>query len=95
MNWFAQFCAMIMPNSLRVVAGRGTAKTTEIQVERLIEVVYDMPGAPVAWAADTFANLTANVLPMVFEGLERKGYREGTHYLVEKQPSTVFCCNAV
>ena len=88
MNWLAQFCAMIMPRKLRLVAGRGSAKTTEIQVERLIEMVYDMPGAPVAWVADTFANLTANVLPMVFEALERKGFRDGVHYVVEKQPPT-------
>ncbi len=88
MNWLSQFCAMIMPRKLRLVAGRGSAKTTEIQVERLIEMVYDMPGAPVAWVADTFANLTTNVLPMVFEALERKGFREGVHYVVEKQLPT-------
>lgn len=88
MNWLAQFCAMVMPRKLRLIAGRGSAKTTEIQVERLIEMVYDMPGAPVAWVADTFANLTANVLPMVFESLERKGFRDGVHYVVEKQPPT-------
>lgn len=86
MNWFSQFCAMIMPRKLRIVAGRGSAKTTEIQVERLIEMAYDMPGAPVAWVADSFANLTTNVLPMVFEALERKGFREGIHYVVEKHP---------
>ncbi len=88
MNWFSQFCAMVMPRDLSIVAGRGSAKTTEIQVERLIEMVYDMPGAPVAWAADTFANLNANVLPMVFEALERKGFTEGRHYVVEKQLPT-------
>ena len=88
MNWVAQLCAMIMPRQLRLVAGRGTAKTTEIQVERVIEMVRDTPGAPAAWIADTFTNLTANVLPMVFEGLERKGFREGDHYIVEKQPPT-------
>ncbi len=88
MNWFSQFCAMILPRKLRIVAGRGSAKTTEIQVERLIAMIYDMPGAPVAWVADTFANLTANVLPMVFEALERKGFREGVHYVVEKQTPT-------
>lgn len=88
MNWLAQFCAMLMPRKLRLVAGRGSAKTTEIQVERLIDMVYDIPGAPVVWAADTFANLTANVLPMVFEALERKGFSENIHYVVEKQPPT-------
>ncbi len=88
MNWFSQFCAMILPRKLRIVAGRGSAKTTEIQVERLIAMAYDMPGAPVAWVADTFANLTANVLPMVFEALERKGFHEGIHYVVEKHVPT-------
>lgn len=44
MNWFSQFCAMILPRKLRIVAGRGSAKTTEIQVERLIAMAYDMPG---------------------------------------------------
>jgi hypothetical protein len=28
-----------------MVSGRGSAKTTDIQVERLIEMIYDMPGA--------------------------------------------------
>ncbi len=88
MNWFAQFCAMVMPNKIRIVAGRGAAKTTEIQVERLIDIVTDMPGAPLAWVADTFTNLTTNVLPMVFESLERKGFKDGVHYVVEKQPPT-------
>lgn len=86
MNWLAQFLAMILPTNLSLVAGRGSAKTTEIQVERLIEMIYDMPGAPVAWVADTFTNLQANVLPMVLEGLERKDYKEGVHFIIEKEP---------
>lgn len=86
MNWLAQFLAMILPTNLSLIAGRGSAKTTEIQVERLIEMIYDMPGAPAAWVADTFTNLQTNVLPMVLEGLERKGYRDGTHFIIEKEP---------
>ena len=77
---------MILPTNLALIAGRGSAKTSEIQVERLIAMMYDMPGAPAAWVADTFTNLQANVLPTVLEGLERKGYRENTHFIIEKQP---------
>lgn len=88
MNWLSQLCAMIMPRNLSMVAGRGSAKTTEIQTERLIEMMFDLPGAPVAWVADTFTNLTTNVLPMVLEGLERKGFTEGKHFVIEKAPPT-------
>ncbi len=48
----------------------------------------DMPGAPCAWVADTFTNLTQNIIPTVLESLERKGYKEGVHYIVEQAPPT-------
>lgn len=83
-NLFAQLIALVMPRRLFAVLGRGAAKTTDVQVERLIEVMYDMPGAPCVWVADTFSNLSANILPAVLEGLERKGFKEGVHYVVEK-----------
>lgn len=85
-NWFSQVVMMLMTRNLYVIAGRGAAKTTEIQTERLIEMIYDMPGAPVCWVADTYTNLQKNVLPMVLEGLERKGYIENVHYVIEKAP---------
>lgn len=87
-NLFAQLIALVMPRRLFAVLGRGAAKTTDVQVERLIEVMYDMPGAPCVWVADTFSNLSANILPAVLEGLERKGFKEGVHYVVEKEPPT-------
>lgn len=87
-NLFAQLIALVMPRRLFAVLGRGSAKTTDVQVERLIEVMYDMPGAPCVWVADTFSNLAANILPAVLEGLERKGFKEGVHYVVEKEPPT-------
>lgn len=77
---------MIMPRFCYLVLGRASSKTTEFLVERLIEVVYDMPGAPVCWVADTYANLQKNVLPSVMDGLKRKGFIEGTHYVLEKKP---------
>ena len=87
-NKFAQIVSLVAPCRLFGILGRGSAKTTDIQVERLIDIMYDMPGAPCAWVADTFSNLTANVLPAVLEGLERKGFREGVHYVIEKEPPT-------
>ena len=86
MNKFAQIINLVSPRKLYCELGRGSAKTTDIQTERLMDVIYDMPGAPCVWVADTFTNLSANILPAVLEALERKGLREGTHYVVEKEP---------
>ncbi|MGJ1419983.1 hypothetical protein ACR79T_10180 [Sphingobacterium spiritivorum] len=85
-NWLAQMALMILPKYLYMILGRGSAKTTEIVVERLIEMAYDMPGAPIVWVSDTYSNLQKNVLPSVLEGLERKGYKEGIHYVIGKIP---------
>lgn len=85
-NKFAQIVALVGARKTYCELGRGSSKTTEVQVERLIDLIYDMPGAPVCWVADTFANLSANVLPSVLEGLERKGFKEGVHYVVENEP---------
>lgn len=87
-NKFAQIATLVSPRRLVAVLGRGSAKTTDFQVERIIDIAEDMPGAPCVWLADTFSNLTANVLPAVLEGLERKGWREGVHYIIEKTPPT-------
>ncbi|WP_312139497.1 hypothetical protein [Sphingobacterium sp.] len=85
-NWVAQFAALILPRFLYMILGRGSAKTTEIVVERLTEMVYDIPGAPIVWVSDTYSNLQKNVLPSVLEGLERKGFKEGVHFVLGKQP---------
>ncbi len=87
-NKFAQIAALVAPRNFYGVLGRGSAKTTDFLVERIIDVMYDMPGAPCCWLADTFANLTANIIPSLLEGLERKGFREGTHFVIEKEPPT-------
>lgn len=87
-NKFAQIASLVSPRRLVAVLGRGSAKTTDFQVERIIDIAEDMPGAPCVWLADTFSNLTANVLPAVLEGLERKGWKEGVHYIIEKTPPT-------
>lgn len=88
MNKFAQIAKLVSPKNLYAELGRGSSKTTDILSDRLIEVVYDMPGAPCAWVSDTFTNLTQNVIPTVLESLERKGYHEGVHFVIEKEPPT-------
>lgn len=87
-NMFAQLVSLIGARKTFLELGRGSAKTTDIQCERLIDLMTELPGAPVVWVADTFTNLQSNVLPSVLEGLERKGYHEGTHFVIEKQPPT-------
>lgn len=87
-NKVAQVISLVGARKTFVELGRGSAKTTDIQCERLIDLIYEMPGAPAAWIADTFTNLQANVLPSVIEGLERKGLKEGVHFVIEKAPPT-------
>ena len=85
-NMFAQLVSLVGARKTYVELGRGSAKTTDIQCERLIDLIEEMPGAPAVWVANTFTDLQSNVLPSVLEGLERKGLHEGTHYVIEKQP---------
>ena len=83
-NKLTQVVSIVGARKTYLELGRGSAKTTEIICDRLLDLIYDLPGAPIAWVADTFANLSANILPSVFEGLERKGLKEDVHYVVEK-----------
>lgn len=85
-NKFAQIVSLVGARKTFIEAGRGSSKTTDILVERLYDLVQELPGAPALWISDTFTNLTANVLPSVLEGLERKGLKEGVHYVIEKAP---------
>lgn len=86
MNWLAQISGLGMFHSLYFIGGRGSTKTTAFQAERLQEMVFDMPGAPVALVADTYTNLQKNVLPTLQEGLRMLGWEEEIHYRVEKPP---------
>lgn len=85
-NWLAQLCAVMMPKDLYLPIGRGSTKTTNFQVERLQEAVYDCPGAPFAWVSDTYANLHKNVIPSLQEGLRFQGWEEGIHYVINTEP---------
>ena len=47
------------------ICGRGTAKSTVIQARRLYRCVHDMPGGAFAFVANTYSNLTNNIMPAV------------------------------
>lgn len=85
-NWFSQLTNLLQPKVLTIIAGRGTSKTTDILAERIQEMAWEMPGAPVVLVSDTYANLQKNVLPTLLEGFRLKGWEEGVHYVIEKEP---------
>lgn len=90
-NIVKQCIDMIGAKHLRVVAGRGTTKTTDILADRSMDVIYDMPRSRLVWVADTYVNARANVIPKLIEGwVEYKGWREGVHFVVDERPPSSF-----
>lgn len=74
------------PWILAVVAGRGMAKTSEVQAQRVKNVVEDMPGAPLAFICNTYVNFKLNIFDVLKTGLRRKGWYENIHYVCFKRP---------
>lgn len=72
--------------TIAIVGGRGVAKSSEIQADRTLRVVEDMPGAPLAFVCDTYVNLQTNIMPAVKMGWKRKHYYEDIHYVCNKRP---------
>jgi hypothetical protein len=77
---------LVKPRDLFLVAGRGTAKSTDIIATRSMDVSEDMPRATSTFIADTYVNLIANVIPAVIEGWERKGYVHGEDFIMDAEP---------
>ena len=65
-NWISTLIDLMKPTNMYLYGGRGTAKSTDILAKRIVDVVYDMPGAPLAIVADTYVNLLTNILHHVF-----------------------------
>ena len=74
------------PWILAVVAGRGMAKTSEVQAQRVKNVVEDMPGAPLAFICNTYVNFKMNIFDVLKTGLRRKGWYENVHFVCFKRP---------
>ena len=77
---------LIAPKDLYLVAGRATAKTSDIVAERSKAIIYDMPRSYQLFVSDTYQNALTNVLPALIEGWERKGWREGIHFVTDERP---------
>ncbi|MBO2546104.1 hypothetical protein J0871_16935 [Salegentibacter sp. BDJ18] len=90
-SWINQTIDLVSPKDLFLVGGRGTSKTTEIQAERSQNVIYDMPRAYSAFVADTYDNALRNIVPSLLEGwTQRRGWREGVHFVVDERPPEKF-----
>lgn len=86
MNWTTQLLNMCMPWGCWWLAGRASAKTTQLLAERLKQAVTECSGAPFAWIADTYSNLHQNVIPSLLEGLRFLGWENGREFVIDKQP---------
>ena len=90
-NYLKQSIDFIGAKHLRIIAGRGTTKTTDIQADRSMDVVYDMPRAVLGFVADTFVNAQDKIIPKLVEGWrEYKGWVEGVHYVIDERPPSRF-----
>jgi len=78
------------PQHVKIVAGRGTSKTTDILADRIMDVCYEMPRARFAIVSDTYTNALENVVPSILEGFNRKGWIEGVHYVTDVAPPDHF-----
>ena len=85
-NWISTVIDLVKPTNLYLYGGRGTAKSTDILAKRIIDIIYDMPGAPFAFVADTYVNLITNILPHILLGWERMRFLEHYHYVVDEAP---------
>lgn len=89
-SWIKMVVFLIAPKHLRLIAGRATAKTTDIIAERSQNIIYDMPKSYQVIVSDTYVNCLKNIIPALLEGWNRKGWREGIHYVTDKRPPAHF-----
>lgn len=90
-SWLKQAIDFTSPKNLFLIAGRGTAKTSDILADRSIDIVYDMPRAMFALVSNTYVNNLTNIVPTLLEGWrERKGWIEGVHYVTDRRPPSHF-----
>lgn len=89
-NWLSQLIQLIQPKDLFLIAGRATAKTSEIIAQRSMDIMYDMPGSQQVFVSDTYVNCLKNIVPTLLEGWNRKGWENGRDFVVDKRPPAHF-----
>lgn len=89
-NWLSLTIELIQPQNLFLVGGRATAKTAEIIAQRSMNIMYDMPHSQQVFVSDTYVNCLQNIMPTLFEGWERKGWKNGRDYVTDQRPPDHF-----
>ena len=89
-TWLKMILDIMRPKNAFLVLGRATTKTTDFQAERSMDICYDMPGCYLGFVGDTYTNLLKNVVPSFIEGWNRKGWKEGLHYVIDDEPPKHF-----
>ncbi len=89
-TWLSQAIELIQPQNLYIIGGRATAKTSELIAERSMDVMYDMPHSQQVFVSDTYVNCLRNIMPTLFEGWERKGWKHGRDYVTDRRPPAHF-----
>lgn len=89
-SWIKMAIDLISPKNLYLIAGRATAKTSDIIAERSMAICRDMPHSKSVFVSDTYVNALKNITPTLIEGWNRKGWREGIHYVTDARPPTHF-----
>lgn len=89
-NWLTQVVELVQPQNLFLVAGRATAKTSTIIAKRSMHVMYDMPHSQQVFVSDTYVNCLRNIMPTLFEGWERNGWKLGRDFVTDQRPPKHF-----
>lgn len=89
-SWLKTILDLMQPKNAFLILGRGTGKTTDFIAERSMDICYDMPHSYQALIGDTYTNILKNIAPALIEGWNRKGWREGLHYVVDEPPPSHF-----
>ena len=89
-SWIKMAIDLISPKDLYLIAGRATAKTSDIIAERSMAICRDMPHSKQVFVSDTYVNALKNITPTLIEGWNRKGWVDGIHYVTDSKPPTHF-----
>lgn len=89
-NWLSQTIELMQPQNLFLVAGRATAKTSDIIAKRSMNIMYDMPHSQQVFVSDTYVNCLRNIMPTLFEGWDRIGWVKDRDYVTDIRPPKHF-----
>lgn len=89
-SWIKMTIDLISPKNLYLIAGRATAKTSDIIAERSMAICQDMKHSKQVFVSDTYVNALKNIRPTLIEGWNRKGWVEGIHYVTDAKPPSHF-----